>query len=159
VFISLAGLWFISGMDGSEFTKGDVFAMLSALCYSVYIITLDRMGKDIDEMIITIIQLFVVSCLSIIALFLFEDFDIQPLKDIWFVILIIGIICTGIPILLQVKAQKTASTTSIGVLILGEPLFTSILAFIILKEKMSINSCIGGFMILTSLFIALIKEI
>ncbi len=159
VFFSLIGLRLISGMDGAGFNIGDTFAILSALFYSFYIIMMDRNGKEIDEMVLTFIQLFVVSVCSAIALLLFESFDFQSLKSIWLPILIIGVLCTGVSTLFQTRAQKVASTESVGILLLGEPLFTSVLAFFILKETILVSGLIGGALIIFSLVIAIIKKI
>ena len=159
VFFSLIGLRLISGMDGAGFNIGDTFAILSALFYSVYIIMMDRNGKEIDEMVLTFIQLLVVSICSAIALFLFESFDFQSLKSIWLPILVIGVLCTGVSTLFQTRAQKVASTESVGILLLGEPLFTSVLAFFILKETILASGLIGGALIIFSLVIAIIKKI
>ncbi len=159
VFFSLIGLRLISGMDGAGFNIGDTFAILSALFYSFYIIMMDRNGKEIDEMVLTFIQLLVVSICSAIALFLFESFDFQSLKSIWLPILVIGVLCTGVSTLFQTRAQKVASTESVGILLLGEPLFTSVLAFFILKETILVSGLIGGALIIFSLVIAIIKKI
>lgn len=159
VFFSLVGLRLISGMDGAGFNIGDTFAILSAFFYSFYIIVMDRMGKDFDEILLTFIQLFVVSVCSATALFLFEDFNFESLKNIWPTILLIGVLCTGMSTLFQTRAQKVASTESVGILLLGEPLFTSILAFFILKETILAGGLFGGLLIIFSLVIAIIKKI
>ena len=159
VFISLIGLRLISGMNGTGFNLGDALAILSALSYSIYIIAMDRNGKDIDEMVLTLIQLAVVSVCCIIVMVLFEDFNFEYIKTIWIPILIIGIFCTGVATLCQTRAQKVASTESVGILLLGEPLLTLIMAFFILKETILISGLIGGIMILFSLVIAIIKKI
>jgi drug/metabolite transporter (DMT)-like permease len=159
IFLSVIGLRLISGMDGAGFNIGDTFAILSALFYSIYIIMMDRMGKDFDEIVLTFIQLFVVSVCSTIALFIFEDFNFESLMNIWPTIFLIGILCTGMSTLFQTRAQKVASTESVGILLLGEPLFTSILAFFILKETILASGLLGGALIIFSLVIAIIKKI
>ncbi len=159
VIISLLGLRLISGMDGAGYNIGDTLAILSALFYSFYIIMMDRKGKDIDETVLTLVQLAFVSVFSIIALLLFEKFSFQYFKIIWLPILVIGIICTGMSTLFQTRAQKVASTESVGILLLGEPLFTSILAFLILKETILLSGLLGGLLILFSLVIAILKDV
>ncbi len=158
VFFSLIGLRLISGMDGTGFNLGDILAILSALVYSVYIMMMDEKGKGIEEMTLTLIQLTVVSICSII-LVLFEGFNYQYLKIIWLPILVIGIFCTGMSTLFQTRAQKVASPESVGILLLGEPLFTTILAFFILKETILLRGLLGGLLLILSLVIAILKKI
>jgi drug/metabolite transporter (DMT)-like permease len=159
VFISFVGLRLISGINGSGFNFGDGLAILSAVFYSAYILMMDRNGKDIDDMVLTLIQLGVVSFCCIIAVVLFEGFSLEYIKMVWVPILIIGILCTGIATLCQTRAQKVASTESVGILLLGEPLFTLIMAFFILKETILLSGIIGGALILASLVLAVIKKI
>ena len=159
VFVSLVGLRLISGMNGTGFNFGDGLAILSAASYSAYILMMDRKGKDIDDMVLTIIQLGVVSVCCIIAVILLEGFSIEYIKIALIPILIIGVLCTGIATLCQTRAQKVASTESVGILLLGEPLFTLIMAFFILKETILLNGLIGGVLILTSLVLAVVKKI
>ena len=159
VFISLAGLRLISGMNGTGFNIGDGMAILSALIYTFYILLMDRYGKDIDDMVLTLIQLGVVSLCFIIVVALFEGFNLEYIKIAWKPILVIGILCTGISTLCQTRAQKVISTESVGILLLGEPLFTLIMAFFILKETILVSGLIGGVLILTSLVLAILKKI
>lgn len=159
VFTSLVGLRLISGMNGTGFNIGDGMAIFSAVIYTVYILMMDRYGKDIDDMVLTLIQLGVVSICFIIVVALFEGLNLEYIKIAWKPILIIGILCTGVSTLCQTRAQKVASTESVGILLLGEPLFTLIMAFFILNETILVSGLIGGGLILTSLVLAVLKKI
>lgn len=159
VFISLVGLRLISGINGTGFNFGDGLAILSAVSYSAYILMMDRNGKDIDDMVLTFIQLGVVSVCCIIAVVLFEGFSMEYIKIALIPILIIGVLCTGIATLCQTRAQKVVSTESVGILLLGEPLFTLVMAFFILKETILLNGILGGALILISLVLAVLKKI
>lgn len=159
VIISILGLRLISGMDGTGYNIGDTLAILSSVFYSIYIVLMDRTGKDIEEMILTLIQLGVVSICGTIVLLFYEGLNFQYFKIILIPIFVIGILCTGMSTLFQTRAQKVASSESVGILLLGEPLFTTILAFIVLKETILISGFIGGILILLSLVIAIIKKV
>lgn len=89
---------------------------------------------------------------------LFEGFCIEYIKIALIPILIIGVLCTGIATLCQTRAQKVTSTESVGILLLGEPLFTLIMAFFILKETILLNGVLGGILILISLVLAVVKK-
>lgn len=159
VFMSVIGLRLISGMDGAGFNRGDAMAITSSVIYTFYILIMDRYGKGIDDMTLTFVQLGVVAVCFSILLIILEGFVFEYIKLAWKPILIIGIFCTGISTLCQTRAQKIASTESVGVLLLGEPLFTFIMAILILNEKVSVNGVIGGGFILMSLVLAVIKDI
>lgn len=159
VGVSIVGLKLIAGINGEGFNFGDLLSIGCAAAYTVYILILDRYGKDIEDMKLTFIQLSVVGVSSIAAVFLFEGFNLGHIRMGIVPILVIGIFSTGIVTLCQTKAQKVASPESVGILLLGEPLFTLVMAFAILHEKILLGGVVGGILILGSLVLAVIKKV
>jgi drug/metabolite transporter (DMT)-like permease len=70
-----------------------------------------------------------------------------------------GVVGMALPNFFQTKAQKTASTESVGIILLADPLFTLILAALFLREPIFLSGLIGGGLILISCVIAIIKKI
>lgn len=159
VVFSIIGLKLISGINGTGFNIGDLIAIACSVCYTVYILILDRFASDKDEFIMTLVQLVAVSIVSLISLFLFEGFNFQYIKDGLVPIVVIGIFSTGLSTFLQTKALKHASSESAGIILLGEPLFTLIMAYFILHETIVFSGLMGSTLILGSLIIAVVKKI
>lgn len=159
VAMSLVGMILISGINGGGFNYGDMLAIASSIVYTAYILSLDRYGKDIEETLLTLIQLGVVAICCTISVFIFEGFSIQHIKEGLIPILIIGVLSTGVTTLLQTRAQKVASPESAGILFLGEPLFTLIMSYFILNETILFSGLVGAILILSSLVIAVLKKI
>ncbi|MBI9013334.1 MAG: DMT family transporter [Clostridiales bacterium] len=159
VFLSLIGLYFISGMNGGAFNFGDLLALLCAVSYTVYILIMDKHAKHIDESILVFIQFCVVTVLSFIGMIVFEGIDISAFKIGLLPLIAIGIVGTAATNFAQTKAQKHASPESVGLILLGEPLFTLIMAAFILKESILIGGLFGAGLILVALVITVIKDI
>jgi drug/metabolite transporter (DMT)-like permease len=159
VIFSIIGLKLISGMNGTGFNIGDLIAISCSAFYTVYILILDRFGNDKDDFIITLVQLIAVSVISLISVLLFEGFNIKYIKAGLLPIFIIGIFSTALSTLLQAKALKYASSESAGIILLGEPLFTLIMAYFILQETILFSGLMGSILILSSLVIAVVKKI
>ena len=159
VAMSLVGMVLISGINGGGFNYGDMLAIASSIIYTAYVLSLARYGKDIEETLLTLIQLAVVSVCCILAVIIFEGFSMQYIKEGLIPILIIGVLCTGVTTLLQTRAQKVASPESAGILFLGEPLFTLIMSYFILNETILFSGLVGAILILSSLVIAVLKKI
>ncbi len=159
VLLSLVGLNFISGMNGDGFNLGDGLALLCALSYTFYIILLDKHAKVIEESKLVILQLGFVSLVSVIFMFLLEGLDLSVFTENYLPILIISIFGTTLTSLAQTIAQKHASPESVGLILLGEPLFTLIMAALILKETILFSGLLGAGLILTALIITVIKKI
>ncbi len=77
----------------------------------------------------------------------------------WAPILVMGIFGTALTNFAQVKAQKHASPESVGLILLGEPLFTLVMAAAILKEQILIGGLFGAGLILVALVITIVKDI
>jgi len=159
VFLSLIGLYFISGMNGGAFNFGDLLALLCAASYTVYILVMDKHAKHINESILVFIQFCVVTVLSLIGMIVFEGIDLNAFKVGLLPMITIGIFGTAATNFAQTKAQKHATPESVGLILLGEPLFTLIMAAAILKESILIGGLFGAGLILVALVITVIKDI
>lgn len=159
VSLSIAGLYMISGMNGGSFNFGDMLVVGCALSYTFYVMILDRFGDDKDDYVLSMIQLVSMFVTSFIMAVLFEGFDFNLIIKGIVPIAVIGIFGTGITMFLQTKAQKVATPESVGIILLGEPLFTLIMSFFILHETILLKGFIGSILILSSLVIAIIKRI
>ncbi|MEI8216071.1 MAG: DMT family transporter [Eubacteriales bacterium] len=159
VLCSIIGLKLIAGINGTSFNFGDFLSILCAIVSTAYIIVLDRLGKDKNDLILTEIQLITVTIISFIAALIFEGFNFQLLISNIVVLVIMGVLGTGITTLFQTRAQKVASSESVGIILLGEPLFTLIMAYFILGETILLSGFIGSMLLLASLVIAIIKRV
>lgn len=159
VAMSLIGMSLISGINGSGFNFGDLLAVGSSMIYTAYVLAMDKYGKDVEDTLLTLIQLVVVAVCCTLAAVFFDGFSIEHIRAAWIPILIIGVLCTGIVTLCQTRAQKVASPESVGILLLGEPLFTLIMAFFVLNEVILFGGLIGGMLILGSMVITVLKRI
>ncbi len=159
VSLSLVGLNFISGMNGGGFNIGDGLALLCAVSYTFYILLLDKHAKEIEESKLVILQLGIVSIFSLLFILLVENLDVNIFINNYLPILVISIFGTTLTSLAQTKAQKHASPESVGLILLGEPLFTLIMAAIILRETILFSGLVGAGLILTALVITVVKKI
>lgn len=159
ISLSLIGLYLISGMNGTSLNIGDIIIMTAAVGNTLYIISIDRLGKEIDNYRLSFIQLMTTFIISFIIAIFCEGINIQVIKDNMLVLLIIGICGTGITTFLQTKSQKVASPESVGIILLGEPLATLLLAFFFLNETILLRGFIGSIILTIALVIAILKKI
>lgn len=159
IALSLVGLYLISGINGTSMNIGDIFIILCACCSTAYIILLSKFGKNIDDYRLSFLQMATIFTLSFIIAFFNEGLNFQVIQNNFSVLLVVGILGTGLTTFLQVKAQKVASPESVGIIFLGEPLTTLFLAYIILNETILLKGLIGSGLILIALIIAILKKI
>ncbi|MDD2496708.1 MAG: DMT family transporter [Desulfitobacteriaceae bacterium] len=159
VFLSLLGLRLISGINGGSFNYGDLLAVGSAGLYALYTIVMDRIGKNKDDYLLSFILLLVLAVAATCGAVGFEGFNYTGIKENIYPLLLMGVVGTGLATLFQTKAQKTASSESVGIILLAEPLFTLIFAAIFLHETIYFSGLMGGILILLSLVVAVVKKV
>ena len=159
VITSIIGLYWISGMDGEGFNIGDFMALGCSVAYTCYILFIDRFSEEMDEDQMTFAILAIVAVFSFIAMTLFEGIQIDKLVSGWLPIVLVCFTGTLISTYFQTKAQQVASPESVGIILLGEPLFTLVMAILILGETTTFMGLVGSGLLLTSLFIAVIKKV
>jgi len=120
---------------------------------------LDKYAKEIDESVLVLVQMSSVSAISLLFAIFYDGFNPSVFVTGFVPILVIAVFGTAFATLFQAKAQQHASPESVGLLLLGEPLFTLIMAIFILQEPVLLKGLIGAGVILTSLVITVVKKI
>lgn len=159
VFLSIIGLYLISGMDGIGFNVGDFLALMCAVSYTFYILIVDRYVREMDGVTLVLYQLGSVAVLSLILAISFEGFDVEILKTGFVPIFFTGILGTAMTIYFQNHAQKYASPESVGLLLLGEPVFTLVMALMILGETVTRTGLVGAVCIIGAMVVTILKKV
>lgn len=158
---SIIGMVFVSGMmDNAGINAQDITGILcglgAAVFYSLVVIMNKKVQiKDVYEK--TIIQLASSAIILIPYLLLTENWSAIALDTMAVVmVLIIGIVHTGIAYALYFGSMKDLKAQSIAVLSYIDPVFALLLSAGVLHEKLSVFGVAGAVLILGS---ALISEI
>ena len=158
---SIIGMVFVSGMmDNTGINAQDITGILcglgAAVFYSLVVIMNKKVQiKDVYEK--TIIQLASSAIILIPYLLLTENWSAIALDTMAVVmVLIIGIVHTGIAYALYFGSMKDLKAQSIAVLSYIDPVFALLLSAGVLHEKLSVFGVAGAVLILGS---ALISEI
>ena len=158
---SIIGMVFVSGMmDNAGINAQDITGILcglgAAVFYSLVVIMNKKVQiKDVYEK--TIIQLASSAIILIPYLLLTENWSAIALDTMAVdMVLIIGIVHTGIAYALYFGSMKDLKAQSIAVLSYIDPVFALLLSAGVLHEKLSVFGVAGAVLILGS---ALISEI
>lgn len=159
--VAMVGMILVSGIaDGASIRsvdgKGIVFGIGAAFVYAVIVI-LNKKVQVEDAYTKTMIQLFCAAVIMVPYLLLTEDFGSISLdgKAI-LMIVIVGIIHTGIAYALYFGSMNQLKVQSIAVLSYIDPVSALLFSFVILHESMTMLGMIGAVLIIGS---ALCSEI
>ncbi len=131
--------------------KDLLYSVLIALSFSFYLIT-QRKNHQFDRFIILSIQLLIS---SIAILPFFSNFTAAVPTEIsfYYLILIVVVLFTIIPLFLNLYALKGLNSSTVGILMYTNPLIHFFLAFFYFKEKVNTPQIISYLIILLSILI------
>ncbi|AUJ25109.1 DMT family transporter [Virgibacillus dokdonensis] len=136
---------------------GDILALLGAITVTGYFLLGQRVRRNLSLMTYT----FVVYGVSSITLIIYNllvgnAFTGYPM-DHWWIFIALAIIPTFFGHTLFNWALKWLSTSTISMGIVFEPIGASILAYIILGEKVTASQLLGGTIVLFGLFLFILS--
>jgi drug/metabolite transporter (DMT)-like permease len=146
VAIALAGTVFIIGKAGDGKPLGIFFGLLAALIYSVYILTGSRFPKDVTPTASTTV---IVSSAAVIylALVAVKGFHPPATGTGWGAVLAIAVFCTVLAILFFFEGLERVGPVRASVFSTVEPVFTVLLAAVVLGERITLARIFGGALI------------
>lgn len=134
--------------------SGALFAFLTAISYSIYIIINQQTGKKIGSI------LFTTYAITFSFLFINIHFFTLHQPNSFFmisgkgqaIIVIMSIFCTFLPLLFIAEGIKHIGASRFALLNTSGPIITITLAYLILDETMSIQQILGSILIMAILY-------
>lgn len=158
---AIVGMVFVSGMMEGEGIqaqdiKGILYGLAAAALYATVVIMNKKVQVD-DDYEKTIIQLVSAAVILIPYLLLTENWSDISLNALAVVmVIIVGIVHTGIAYALYFGSMKGLKAQSVAVLSYIDPVFALLLSAIVLGEKLSVFGIFGAVLVIGS---AIVSEI
>lgn len=154
---ALIGMFFITGTGGDSGPSdliGIGYGLLAAVLYA-FVVIINKFLKGLSGLEATIVQISIATVVLFPYILLTEELQYSQLDFIgWLLILIVGIINTGLAYFLYFTSMKGLSAQTISVFSYIDPIFAIILSAVLLGEGMSGIQMIGGMLILGGSFIS-----
>ena len=149
VGLAVLGTGFLTLRESLSFHLGDLLLIGCAFVFAFHIVVIEKVAQSGDVIAATFIQVLTVSILG----FIFSGLTQASVPtDGWLYVLYAGLISSGAAFLLQVYGQKHVDSTIAGILLAFEALFGALGAILILKEPFSQSTLIGGFLMMSAVF-------
>ena len=148
----LVGLYILTPKFDIESTqvKGILFGVFSAFCYAFRILILKKYAANYDGAVLMFYQVIIVSILLLPALFFM---DVSGLKTQWPYLLLLAFLTTAVGHSMMLHSLKFFSASTTSIISSLQPIFGIIMAIFFLNEIPTLNTFIGGFLILFTVFI------
>ncbi|WP_244270439.1 DMT family transporter [Proteiniborus ethanoligenes] len=160
IFIALIGLFLIlqtgekSAISSYNHVKGILFGLSGAVLYAI-VVMLNKHIKCLPTFTVTLLQLFVAAIILLPFVISENTFDLKSVDmKSWIIMLLVGIIHTGVAYLLYFSAIKEVKGQSIAILSYIDPIFAVLISFVFLDEPMGVLQILGGLLILGSAYLS-----
>ena len=161
IFLSSTGTSLLSVFSeiGEGFNIGDFFTLLCAFFFSLYVVYLDIISKKFDYKPLVFLQIAVTGICGIIFAVILSFFGLETphlelTANLVFAVGYTSILATIITTILMTKFQKLILPARAGIIYSLEPIFAALVAFFVLREKISNFGFIGGALIFSGLLVS-----
>jgi drug/metabolite transporter (DMT)-like permease len=151
--VALLGLALMTLTGQTGINSGDVLSFISALFFGSYIAYVGEVAHKASPLALTQVQYAV---MAVVTLFwALPQLTMIPSLTVntWLVMLYLGVVCTSLPTLLQMWAQRVVPAYLAGLLFMLEPVFVSFLAFVWLRERLSGLDWLGAALVFAALLV------
>jgi drug/metabolite transporter (DMT)-like permease len=137
----------------SGINPGDVWVLIGALFYGLSIAYIGEVANKVSSLALVQVQFAVMTL--VMTLWALPHLSTIPTLNLnsWLVLIYLGVICMSLPFVLQVWAQRVVPPYLTALLFILEPVFASLLAFVILGERLSGLDWLGATLIIAALFV------
>lgn len=156
IAIATIGLALLS-IHGWSVGFGELLIFISAIFFALHIIALSKWSSGRDSYAMTVVQLAMCALLAGIAS-IPDGYSPPPDFGVWSVVIFTAIFATAIAFIIQTWSQAHMSPTKVAVILTMEVVFAALFAIIIGGEKLTLQSTIGGAMVITSMYLIVTKE-
>ncbi len=164
--LSIAGVALLSGVGGGVQWLGIVLEIISALCFALYLIRVNR--SRVSQMPVVKLTFYVMAfgALLFAAFIAYEraDFDISahyaliPSASGWLNLCLLSVICTVVTNLALVYATQNVGPTVASILGVLEPLTALVLGILFLGEELTPSMAAGIGLILPAVLIIILRR-
>lgn len=154
----IAGMYMLCFSGGfSKIYTGDILVFICAICYTAYIIAVDRF-TDADSVKLSCIQFFVCAVLSAVPMLIFEKPELSGIAAAWLPIVYAGIMSGGVGYTLQIVGQRFTEPSVASIVMSLESVFAALAGWVILHERLSGKELVGCGLVFLSVILAQLQE-
>ena len=159
VFMSLVGIWCMSGSSSGGSWIGVGLALASALLFAVYILMIDNPAlKEVSSMVIIFYVCMFTAAFFFIVLLARGQWPVVFNPVGWLYCCLVAILCAAVAMILFIIGVKSIGPDNTAILSTLEPVVSIVAGIVILGEILTPTIIIGCLLVLGAVFIISIRE-
>lgn len=158
VLTATVGLGVLSLNSDFTISLGDAIVFVSAVSFAVSIILISRFAAKEDPIVLATLQIGVTAVMSLILGIFTEPVPTAAVfpVDVILLTLFAVLFCTAVNTVVQNVAQSKISPTTAALILVLEPVFSGIFAFLLLGEDLGLKELTGSGLIVIGMLITLL---
>jgi len=156
VFMATVGLALLS-LKGWSIGFGELMVFFSAIAFAAHITALSKWSAGRDVYAMTITQLTMCAVMTGVAS-AFEGYSAPPDSGVWAVVVFTAVFATAIAFIVQTWSQAHMSATKVAVILTMEVVFAAFFAIIFAGERLTLQAALGGILVVTAMYLIVLKE-
>ncbi|MEY4337432.1 MAG: hypothetical protein RL680_327 [Actinomycetota bacterium] len=156
IAMATLGLGLLS-IHGFSVGFGEFLVFIAAIFYALHIIALGKWSSGRDVYAMTVVQLFMCAALAGIAS-LPGGYSPPPDVNVWGTVIFTAVFATAIAFIIQTWAQAYMGPTEVAVILTMEAVFTAIFAIIFGGERLTLQSTLGGTLVVAAMYLVVLKD-
>jgi len=157
VALATIGLALLS-IRGWSIGVGEVLVLACAFFFGAHIISLGKWSSGRDAYAMTVVQLAMCALLTGIASIAEGGYSPPPDWGVWATVIFTAVVCTAVAFMVQTWSQAHLSTTKVAVILTMEVVFAAVFAILFGGESLTLQTAIGGTLVVIAMYVIVIKE-
>jgi len=155
IVIGMLGLMLLTGAyEMKNVSIGDLLTFICAFLWALQILLVDKVAKKVDALELAYSEAISVFALSMVFSLSAGEVWKTPGEDATIAVIYTGAVATAFAFYAQAWAQRRVTPEIAGLLLLLEPVFASVFAFITLGEALNLIETLGAILILLGIAIS-----
>lgn len=140
---AIAGLYFLSGGGEFSLASDQGLFLIAMILIAAQLVVMSHYVHDVPAYALSIVQLLAGAATAWVGTLFYEEVSYSVSYKGWGIILVSAIFATSLRFVLQAKAMKKVSANRTAMIFLAEPIWTTLLAMLILSERMNPAQIVG----------------
>jgi drug/metabolite transporter (DMT)-like permease len=152
--LCLTGIGLVSISSEFKIQSGDAFSLISGFFYAAHMISIAKLAKNRDPVLLTIVQFAYAAIISWVVTLLFEDIPTSLSTNAIIELIYLAVFATAIALLLQNVGQKHTKPAQASIILSLEAVFGVMFSVIFYKEEITLKLFFGFLLIFIAIIIS-----
>ena len=160
IVLAIIGLYILCNLKINDlsFRKSDIFLILTAILFSVQIVTVEHVVTDINPLKLSALSNFIGGLVSVFFVFSLEKPTMDNIRPAYSSLIVLILVSTVLGYTLQLWGQQHVDSTTASLIMSLESVFSALGGYVLLNQTLSTRELIGGVIMMAAVILSQLPE-